>query len=316
MKRRDEEGDGLDLLLDAICNIFGLFIFVAMLVALIVSVRGTEARPDDAPPTESADPLVAGSRLEIEALESRIASFDLASLEEEDAAVEGAREALEAAELEVLRREASLEAIRTRLDELDRRQESRAEERPRLEAEIRRLEEEIASVRETRDVTVRTPRRRELSGRVPAQLVLWKGRAYLLNDWSTPEAHPCESWTTWNEQAVDAARSEAVIHYCWRAGGQHIDRAAYLRSDGGVPVPDGGAAVLERSRDWRRALAGLEPSQHVVSIKADADSFEAFSTVRAALARRGFLYDVAPVRIEPATGLYQDTILEGRTTAQ
>lgn len=314
MSRRDDEGDGLDLLLDAICNIFGLFIFVAMLVALIVSVRGTEARPDEAPTAQDA--IVASRPSELESLEARIAAFDLASLEAEDEAVEGARESLEAAELELLRREASLEAIRSRVAELERRKEERAEDRPRLEAEIRRLEDEIASVRETRDVTVRTPRRRELSGRVPAQLVLWRGRAYLLNDWSTPEAHPCDSWTTWNDQAVDAARSEAIIHYCWRAGGQHIDRAAYLLREGGVEVPEGGAAVLERSREWRRSLAGLDPARHVVSIKADADSFEAFAAVRAALARRGFLYDVAPVRIEPATGLYQDTILEGRTTAQ
>ena len=314
MRRREDEGDGLDLLLDAICNIFGLFIFVAMLVALLVSVRGTEAKPDEAPPAMEA--LVLSSASEIESLEARIASFDLASLEAEDEAIEGGRESLEAAELELLRREASLEAIRSRLAELEQRREARGEDRPKLEAEIRRLEEEIASVRETRDVTVRTPRRRELSGRVPAQLVLWRGRAYLLNDWSMPDAHPCDSWTTWNDQAVDAERSEAIIHYCWRAGGQHIDRAAYLRRDGGVEVPEGGAAVLERSREWRRSLAGLDPSRHVVSIKADADSFEAFAAVRAALARRGFLYDVAPVRIEPATGLYQDTILEGRTTAQ
>lgn len=314
MRRREDEGDGLDLLLDAICNIFGLFIFVAMLVALLVSVRGTEAKPDEAPPATQA--VVSSGASEIESLEARIASFDLASLEAEDEAIKGGRASLEAAELELLRREASLEAIRSRLAELEQRREERGEDRPKLEAEIRRLEEEIASVRETRDVTVRTPRRRELSGRVPAQLVLWRGRAYLLNDWSMPDAHPCDSWTTWNEQAVDAARSEAIIHYCWRAGGQHIDRAAYLRPEGGVEVPEGGAAVLERSREWRRSLAGLDPSRHVVSIKADADSFEAFAAVRAALARRGFLYDVAPVRIEPATGLYQDTILEGRTTAQ
>lgn len=314
MKRREDEGDGLDLLLDAICNIFGLFIFVAMLVALIVSVRGTEAMPQVRP--VPADPVVESSLAEIASLEARIASFDLAALEEEDAAVESARTALESAELELLRREASLEALRRRRAELAEREAERAGDRPRLEAEIRRLEEELASVRETRDVTVRTPRRRELAGRVPAQLVLWRGRAHLLNDWSAPEAHPCESWTEWNEQAVDAARSEAVIHYCWRAGGQHIDRTAYLRRDGGVEVPAGGAAALERVREWRRALAGLDPSRHVVSIKADPDSFEAFATVRAALARRGFLYDVAPVRVEPVTGMYQDTILEGRTTAQ
>ena len=71
MRRREDEGDGLDLLLDAICNIFGLFIFVAMLVALIVSVRGTEAKPDEAPPATQA--LVSSRASEIESLEARIA---------------------------------------------------------------------------------------------------------------------------------------------------------------------------------------------------------------------------------------------------
>ncbi len=314
MRRHEEDGDGLDLLLDAICNIFGLFIFVAMLVALIVSVRGTEAMPEAAP--APPDPRLEASAVEIAELEARIAAFDPDAFEAEDRAIQGARQALADAETELLRREAGLEILRSRLDEEARRDSERAEDRPRLEAEIRRIEEEIASVRETRDITVRTPRRRELAGRIPAQLVLWHGRAYLLNDWSVPDAHPCESWTEWNDQAVDAARSETVIHYCWRAGGQHIDRTAYLRPEGGVEVPDGGSITLERLGAWRQALAGLDPSRHVISIKADPDSFAAFPSVRAALARRGFLYDVAPVRIEPATGMYQDTILEGRTTAQ
>lgn len=38
--------------------------------------------------------------------------------------------------------------------------------------------------------------------------------------------------------------------------------------------------------------------------------------MRAAVAARGFLYDVAPTAIEPASFSYRDEILEGATTAQ
>ena len=314
-----EEGDGLDLLLDTICNMFGLFIFVAMLVALLVSTRGSAVEPDVAPP--DAELAVDARRLaerRVAALEQAIEAIDEEEIDADEAALADARALLEEAEREARRRATLLASLRDAID--DERAEATAVEEslPEIEAEIAALEEATTRLRETKEISVRTPRRRELVGRLPVQVVLWRDRAHLVNDWSDPLAHPCDSWCTWNEQAVVGEASEATVHYCWRAGGQHIDRTVRLRPDGGVALLDGdgdGALDLERNREFRRIAAMLDPRRHVVSIKCAPDSFDAFTVFRAAIATRGFLYDVAPVEVD-STGTYRDTILEGRTTAQ
>jgi hypothetical protein len=314
MRRSAEGEDSTDLLLDAICNMFGLFIFVAMLVTLLVSVQGPRIVRDAEQATreEIADPRLAPALAETAALRSAIDRFDDDALREEQSAVAAGDAAVAAAEAELARRRELVETYRRRLDaeqELDR---GLAEQLPRLEVEITRLEAELSAAREQKDVSVRTPRRRELADRVPAQVVIARGRVFVVNDWSDRTAHPCDSWCTWNPAAVDEARSEAIVHYCWRAGGQHIDRTIALR--GGILVTDSGR--LSQSGEWNRALAGLDPRRHVISFKVDPDSFDRFGAVRAAIARKGFLYDVSPVVIDPVMDLYRDTIREGATTAQ
>ena len=94
-----EEGDGLDLLLDTICNMFGLFIFVAMLVALLVSTRGSAVEPDVAPP--DAELAVDARRLaerRVAALEQAIEAIDEEEIDADEAALADARALLEEAE--------------------------------------------------------------------------------------------------------------------------------------------------------------------------------------------------------------------------
>ncbi|MGA0420261.1 MAG: hypothetical protein ACO3P9_09540, partial [Phycisphaerales bacterium] len=318
-RRASPQGESLDLLLDTICNMFGLFIFVAMLVALLVSTRGSAIEPEIAPPDEefAVDDRVLAERRR-SALERAIASIDESEIAADEAALAEARAMLEEAEREVQRRAMLLASLREAVDEERTEAQSIEESLPEIEAEIAALEDATTRIRETKEISVRTPRRRELVGRLPVQVVLWRDRAHLINDWSDRLAHPCDSWCTWNEQAVVPESSEAIVHYCWRAGGQHIDRAIRLRIGGGVDLrdPDGDDwSDLERDREWRRAMSMLDPMRHVISIKCDPDSFDAFTAFRAAIAKRGFLYDVAPVEIESG-GIYRDTILEGRTTAQ
>ncbi len=70
MRRSAEGEDSTDLLLDAICNMFGLFIFVAMLVTLLVSVQGPRIVRDAEQATreEIADPRLAPALAEAAAL--------------------------------------------------------------------------------------------------------------------------------------------------------------------------------------------------------------------------------------------------------
>ena len=49
-RRRDSEGsDGLELLLDTICNVFGGIVFIAILVALLTSARNSDVRREQLP---------------------------------------------------------------------------------------------------------------------------------------------------------------------------------------------------------------------------------------------------------------------------
>ena len=108
-----EDGDGLDLLLDTICNMFGLFIFVAMLVALLVSTRGSAIEPEIAPPDEefAVDDRVLAERRR-SALERAIASIDESEIAADEAALAEARAMLEEAEREVQRRAMLLASLR------------------------------------------------------------------------------------------------------------------------------------------------------------------------------------------------------------
>jgi len=316
-RRAADPADSLDLLLDTICNMFGLFIFVAMLVALLAKVGGPviveRARPAEVRTTTPAeDQSSAAVRRRIERLERAIAERGDADAESGVAlAQEGIRR------VETARRElAAREAMQRDLD----RQLAGASDMkglldqlvPRLEAEVGRLDEDLRDAESMLEIELRTPRLRELAERIPVQIVLAGGRAYCVNDWSDLDAHPCEGWTTLNPQAVEPQRSQIIVHQCWRTGGQDIERTIRLRTDGGVLV--GSLAELERDGRWRQVLSWLDPERHVASIKVAPDSFDAFGPVRASFAARGFFYDVAPVAIEDL--VYRDRIIEGATRAQ
>jgi len=312
-RRRGGSGstESLDLLLDTICNMFGLFIFVAMLVALLARLGGPRLLEEQANAEDPVADAVTEGRRSIRLLETQIERFDGARAARARSAVEEGRQRVEAARLELATRNALIRELERELAGAEDLESMLDRMVPRLEAEVASLDEELRSAEALNEVRLRTPRLRELAERIPVQMVISAGRVHCVNDWSDPLAHPCESWTTWNEQAVDPEASEAIIHYCWRTGGQYIERRIGLREDGGVPVDR--LEILESDGRWRRVLSWLDPERHVVSLKVATDSFEAFGPVRASLAARGFFYDVAPVALDPH---YRDRIVEGATRAQ
>lgn len=318
MRRRGADpAESLDLLLDTICNMFGLFIFVAMLVALLAKVGGPmmveQARASAARTAPLADArTTAEVRRRIERLEQAIAELEDPEVETGRAIAREGLRRVEAARQELAAREALQRDLDRQLAGAEDMQGLLDQLVPRLEAEVGRLDEELRSSESMLAVELRTPRLRELAERIPVQIVLAGGRAYCVNNWSDRDAHPCDGWTTWNQQDVDAERSRFIVHYCWRTGGQDIERTIRLRPEGGAVVKS--LADLERDGRWRQVLSWLDPARHVASIKVAPDSFEAFGPVRASLAARGFFYDVAPVTVEDLT--YRDRIIEGATRAQ
>jgi hypothetical protein len=310
-RRAGDRAESMDLLLDTICNMFGLFIFVAMLVALLARVGGPRIVEKPAERTDRVTEAVEEGRRSIRLLEAEVARFDPDRLARERSAVEESRRRVESARNELSSRNLLLRELERELDGAENLEGMLDRMVPRLEAEVASLDEELRSAESLKEVRLRTPRLREIAERIPVQMVISAGRVHCVNDWSDPGAHPCESWTTWNPQAVDTVASEAIVHYCWRTGGQDIERRIRLRENGGIPAED--LDLLESDGRWRRVLSWLDPDRHVVSLKVGTDSFAAFGPVRASLASLGFFYDVAPVALDP---FYRDRIVEGATRAQ
>ena len=306
MRRRTSHESSLDLLLDTICNMFGMVIFIAVLAAVLARAGGTQriaeaaAMGDDAAELDSI-------RLAIEELE---ANDDEIFREKWKMAAEELRQARDYAD----RLDISISTLEQQLADAE---STISLEQMRMD--IQTLKDELNELHSIRDIKLRTPRRRAIKGRVPVQVVLTGDRLYLLNDWSgwrstrDPVGQRCVFWSTWNPQAVDADHSTFEDHgTCgFRTGGLMIDREIHLRKDGGIPLgsPSNEAAITQLMKD-------LVKGKHVVSFRVTPDSFDRFHDARRLVVGQGIEYDVRPI---PSLGdemIYRDKIRVGTTTGQ
>ena len=310
MSRRSNHGEefgSLELLLDTICNMFGLFIFMGMLVAVLASARSTVLQSQGVPVAEGR---VAADQAMVDDLRRRVEQAEREA--RPDAAVDQAQgrlAGLQATNDQLERRTAAMERL---VREGSDRAVAVAAELPRLHSEVERLQREVQAQEKVSGLQLRAPRRRTVEGLMPVQLVLWHGRAYWINPWIDRLDEPCRAWSEWNPDAVDLTAGPVCdVRECFRGGGQWLVRSVPLRADGGLAVVEGDGA-------WRRSLldllARLQGDRHVLSLKVAPDSHEAFQSLREIVAGAGFAYDVSPIRIED--GVYRDEIRDGVATAQ
>jgi hypothetical protein len=309
--RRGEDSDSLYLLLDTVCNTFGLFIFISINVAILVGSRGAEQAVERVrSEARAADPLAA-ERETVRSLRRMVQEAERRSAAEDDTAVAAGK--LESLRGDNQRAERRTEELGSILRTSTARGEALQSELPALRREIEQLELELKAEAATLDRKVRTPRRREVEGLLPVQVVLWHDRVYWINPWKGSSDEPCARWSEWNPAAVDmAAQPESIIHECFRGGGQWIERRVPLLADGGLEV--GAEGAKEWERPLRELLDRLAASRHVVSLKVAPDSHRAFGPVRALIAERGLAYDVSPIQM--VDGVYRDEIRDGVATAQ
>ena len=310
-KRMGVDSDSLYLLLDTVCNTFGLFIFISINVAILVGTREAQNVVQDArKQVVDADPL-AGERAALQRLRVMVADAEKKNPDEaESLMASGKLTSLRDANTNTNKKMQELASI---LKSGAERNEALKVELPSLRSEIKRLESDLQTEAATLDKKVRTPRKREVEGLLPVQVILWKDRVYWINPWVGSIDDPCTRWSEWNPNAVDmAAHPESVIHECFRGGGQWIERHVPLLAKGGLEVGQEGA------REWeeplRALLAHLSTKNHVVSLKVAPDSHRAFGPVRSLIAEKGFAYEVSP--IEMSDGIYRDEIRDGVATAQ
>ena len=317
MSRRggDDDLDSLNLLLDTVCNMFGIFVFAALIVAIMSVARSaqvlsdTGGRPDHLPTAN----LAAANR-SIEALSEQLERQRTSRSHVFGKRAAEAAERRKAAEAEVAKRRrihAEYERAVTKTDEFLQQVPQTIE---RLRAEIESLERAVRQARAVKEVEARTPLRRQLEGRVPVQVVLDEGMVFVLNSWWDhlgPSHHPCDVWCDWNEEAVDPAGSECRVVTCLRGGAIEIHRTAFLREGGGIEAVT--PEALAADRRWARFLAALDPARHVVSIRCTPSGFVAFGAVRASIVSAGVPYNAEPVRLDP---FYRDSIVEGTPVGQ
>ena len=294
-RRKATFDDPLDLLLDTVCNLFGVIIFVAILAALL-----------SGPPTEAVQ-VASGAVIDAETIVVEIENPEAARAIK---SISAGQQELENRRLQALQLESILQNLKDDSYQSDKLA-------VQLSAELESLEIQLRAETEAKQVTLRTPRSREIAEMVPVQIVISAGQAYVVNDWSgiSPQhAIPdrCDGWTAWNEEAVDVGRSNYIIHsQCWRAGGQDIERFIWLLPGGGVPIH--GAASLHANPRWLREIRWFHPDHHIISLQVAPDSFEEYAAIRGDIAARGFHYDVEVI---PAGPLFHDRLMEGMTTAQ
>lgn len=306
--RQGDEFSSLELLLDTICNMFGLFIFIGMLVALLVSVRGAQVRPPE-PVPPAPDPLAADRAL-LESLRERVQTMQAGT--DPDGRVEAVQGRLASLEATNDLMERRLQGMERLLQQGGERAAAIAGELPRLRAEVVRLQQEVQAHKQAKGAQLRAPRRRQVEGLMPVQVVMRGDRAYWINPWIDRLEEPCRAWSEWNPEAVDLdAGPLCEIRECFRGGGQWLVRSVPLRVDGGL-------VVSRDADDWRRSLLDLlgrlRADRHVISLKVAPDAHAAFQQVRDVVAAAGLAYDVAPIRIDD--GVYRDEIRDGVATAQ
>ena len=319
MRRRQPDPDDLDslnLLLDTVCNMFGVFIFSALIVAIMAMTRSTQIVVEASPSSAQAERAakVSATDASVRALHARLETIRSSR---SSALMDRASEASQLrfqAESELEIREQTLADYKRRLTSDSEFLANLRQEIPKLQDQIAGIEDAIRRVRRIKEVETRTPLRRALEGRIPVQVVLHDGRAYILNAWwdhvQTTD-HPCDIWCDWNLDAVDAAASGCNVVKCFRGGEIEIHRRILLRTGGGI-IADS-AEALATNPAWIRFLSSLDPRRHVVSIRSTATGFQAFGPIRGEIVGRGIPYNVEPTRLDP---FYSDSIVEGTPVGQ
>jgi outer membrane murein-binding lipoprotein Lpp len=307
MRRRESPESSLDLLLDTICNMFGMIIFIAVLAAVLASARGArQISSAQAGPIQDATDLAT--------LKATIAALEDDNDENFTGSLDSATAALLSERSYGRRLQASITTLQEKLDDPDA-----SVSLDQLRADVQTLESELAALHDLRDIKLRTPRQRSLKGRVPVQVVLTRDRLYLVNDWEgwrhtkDPVGQRCTFWSTWNQQAVDI-HSSTFTDYdsCgYRTGALKIDREIHLLADGGIAF-DSPTAESEISA----LLDHLVRGKHVVSFRVTPDSFDHFHDARRLVVGQGLEYDVKPVPPLGADMIYRDKIRMGTATGQ
>ena len=286
----DESHDAaaaLELFTDPMCNIFGTFCFIVILLGFLSVAQ----KPVEAP----AAPAAAAPDAERQAQDAELARLQA----EVDAAVSPQRrerlEQVEALKLAVRRRsEVQVEASRREdaaVRELMQTTDAASSLKgmlPQLQRDIERMKQAIADAESRSTVQLSLPNEHVVPGAGSGAMILTGGRAYMVM--KMPEAvdrPPCEALGSFDPDGVDV---QATTLDCGDGGAeQHVK----LKQGGGVDLRSEG---WRDSAVWKRWAQGIKEALRrqrvVMNVDVAADSHAEFGPLRAALLSLGVDYNV------------------------
>lgn len=286
MARKDGVDIGsMELFTDPICNIFGLFCFLVMLLSFLSTLQGTGE-----PTVSSAIPDMRSNTVLVE---------EVARLEQQlGASVDPDRDR-KLAQLETAK--AMLDRAKRRQDESDRRETGIAEEIrvdpnqmqplksmiPSLVVEVARLKAEIADAIARSEIEMALPRIAATDAQSDLIFIITGGRIYIVpgKQFIDIALDLCTRFRAFDERCVDATKCEV------ECGGANLIQTIVLNLGSGVDLKD---PMWSDSPQWKEWWSWVGPAPVVASVIVDPDSFREFATVRRFFSSVGKRYDIDP----------------------
>ena len=265
-RRRAEDADSLELLLDTVCNMFGGVIFIAILLALLAGKPGEALAADRA---QEAERL----RAEVERVEATVGALLGMGMGDSELDGQVSKVIADRAAAEVRLRRALDQ--RTKLEESGKTVEDRlamaAKRRSELSAIIADLESRIEDEKRRHITAARLPVAK-VTEKIPIHLVVRGSHAF--------EVYRNDGRGGYLDQPLDVETTR-------EGAGGSIHRVR-LKDDGGFPVDD---RIRSRER-WRAILGRMSADRHFLYIMVYPSGYASFRALRDAALRDGFEYDL------------------------
>ncbi len=275
----------LQLMIDPLCNIFGVFCFLVMLLSFLSSIQGAAERvvAVAAPETRTNTVLIE----------------EVGRLEEQLAAGADPERDRKLAQLETAN--AMLDRAKRRQDESDRRETGIAEEIrvdpnqmqplksmiPSLVVEVARLNAEISDAKARSEIEMALPRIASTDAQSDLIFIITGGRIYIVpgKKFIDLTQDLCTRFRSFDDRCVDVAKCEV------ECGGANLIQTIVLNLGSGVDLKD---PMWSDSPQWKEWWSWVGPAPVVASVIVDPDSFREFATVRRFFSSVGKRYDIDP----------------------
>ena len=322
MSRRHDTGsdsDSLDTFLDTVCCLFGIIIFIAILIALLVQLTTREILLDVVASDGEMVEVITRLEERKDVLEGSIARYreseSLSNLKK----IGDGEDDLEALQSELEKRDAILKTYKTALRSGAKNIHELIDAIPAVKEEILILEATQKAKSLLMDRPMRTPQSTTVDTR-PTTFFLVNGRLYETNPWNMSGGRSfeenggwCHMMTTWNPTDVDLDESSFKAECFGNSGleSRHIK----LRKEGGLHIS------LERPLGedpaFRELIRRYDAKEQMIYFTVATNSFEEFGMVRAAFSEKRFRYDIDfPPESFSETLTIDENWIAGKASAQ